>query len=509
MNNIERLFNEHFLASEMSEFRASSIPNIRNINYAINVWAQKLDSGRLSKTKEESIKSQFVTSFFGDILGFNYGNANEWMLEEEKRSVIDATKVDCALGYFSKENSKVMAVVEVKGAKENLDKKQNRTTDKRTPIQQAFDYSSKMGGECKWVVVTNIIETRFYRSHDQSKFQRFSLRELLNESKRNELLFLFHKKNFIKKEGKSRTELLYEKQGRYKEIEFKPLHIIDKIYDCLKRFEGFGFVDPEYLASLYPFNILNEQVWHYTISNLFTINEEIYNLLIGVTVDNSQILLSTSLQIEIEEAKVIDAKRKLEYIFKVLNHSLIYQITAIKDYEKFKERNKEVIGFSIRHMFSFKEAEEGISKNIHILQSTKCDCLSCNFRSLDFNRFLGKLKAAVGNEEHNTLEYAYGNYLAASNNFKSAYTIYKAIENETKSKEGKEVIYFLTKQNIKYLYNLIESYYWYADAKEILDDIKTVDLDKVIYDDIEFTIDKEVKNYLVKVKEDVLIYEVV
>lgn len=501
------LFNENFLASEMEGFSVHSIPNIRNITNFIANWVNRLDSGRLSKTKEESIKSQFVTSFFVDILGFNYGNANEWMLEEEKKSVVDATKVDCALGYFNKENSKVIAVVEVKDANHNLDEKQRRTSDTRTPIQQAFDYSPKMGGKCKWVIVTNIIETRFYRSPDQSKYQVFFLKDLLIESKRNELLFLFHKNNFIKKEGKSRTELLYERQGKYNEVEFQPLHIIDKLHNCLKRFEGFGFVDPAYIAALYPFNILNEHVWHYYNRDLFTINREIHDLLIGVTVDDSQITLSEEIQKEIDEAKVIEGKQKLEYIFKFLNHSLVNQITAIKDYKKVEERNKRTIGFSIRHSFSFKDVEEGIRKNIHILQSTECDCLSCNFRSLDFSRFLGKLKAAIGNEENNTLEYAYGNYLAASNNYKSAYTIYKAIEKETKNKEGKEIVYFLTKQNIKYLHNLIESYYAYDDANEILDDIKTVDLDKVIYDDIEFTIDKEVINYLVKVKEDVLIYK--
>lgn len=40
-----------------------------------------------------------------------------------------------------------------------------------------------------------------------------------------------------------------------------------------------------------------------------------------------------------------------------------------------------------------------------------------------------------------------------------------------------------------------------------MDESKSVDLDKVIYDEIEFSVDEEVKKYLVKVKEDDLIYK--
>lgn len=56
------------------------------------------------------------------------------------------------------------------------------------------------------------------------------------------------------------------------------------------------------------------------------------------------------------------------------------------------------------------------------------------------------------------------------------------------------------------MHNLILDYH-YDDSKDILNDIKAVDLDKVIYDEIEFGVDKEVKNYLIDVKEDALIYK--
>ena len=502
------LFDEGFLEAEMDGFRASSIVGIRKITNEINDWVSKLDSGRLQNTKEESIKSQFVTSFFGDILGYNYGNANYWQLEEEKKSVSDGTKPDCALGYFTKENSKVLVVIECKDANHDLDKKQTRTTDKRTPVEQAFSYVPKSGGYCKWVVVTNFIETRFYSSNDDSKYQVYFLKDLLDEQKRNEMLFLFHKDFLLIKEGKSITDLRLEKQKRFEVEEVRPLHIIDKIHNCVKRFEGLGFVDPNYLASLPPFNILDDHVWHYHNQELFTLNRDIYNLLEGISIEENEILFSDSLQNEITVFGVIEAKEKLKDVFKFLNHSMITQIAALKDYRAIEERNKNTIGFVIRRPFFFKEGEEGIRKSIHILPSVKCDCLSCNFRSLDFNHFLRKLKTAEGNLEFHTPEYAYGNYLAASNNFKSTYSILKTLEQESKGIEGKEVTYFLTKYNIKYLQNLLYSYYQYDDIDELLRDIKSVDLDRVIYSEIEFHVEEEIKNYLVDVKEDKLIYKI-
>ena len=112
------------------------------------------------------------------------------------KSISDATKVDCALGYFSKDNSKVLAVIECKDVNHKLDKKQTRSNDKRTPVEQAFDYSTKMGGDCKWVIVTNFTETRFYTANDRSKYQIYFLKDLLDEKKRNEMLFLFHKEKY-------------------------------------------------------------------------------------------------------------------------------------------------------------------------------------------------------------------------------------------------------------------------------------------------------------------------
>ena len=501
------LFSANFLSHYLPEFKASSVNDIRGITILIKSLVHEFESGKLESLKEEEIKSRFVNTFFGDILGFNYGNSKRWQLREEVKATLDGKKPDAALGYFTKDKKEndVRAVIEIKDAKINLDEKQKRDNN-QTPVEQAFGYAYKMGGNCKWVIVSNMKETRFYSSNDYSKYQIFNLAELTEEKKRNELLFLFHKDRFIKENGSSTTDLLFRKAKKVQPENDAAIHIIDRLYNCVKRFDGLGFIDPDYISKIYPFNILKEHVWHYYNRNLFTINSELYDLINKLRIENKEVVFSNELIKEIETNNIVDAKHKVEIVFKFLNQCLIEEISAIKDYKLVAQRNKNVLGFSYRHHFHFKEEVDGITKGIDLLIHKECDCLICNYRSLDFNKFLRKLKSGFGNDDCNTLEYAFANYLAASNDFKTSYQIYKSLEKELKEKEESETEYFLTKLNIKYLHNLISDYR-YDDSAEILDNIKSIDLDKVIYDEIEFSVDKDVKDYLIKIKEEAFIFK--
>ncbi len=505
--NPTSIFSENLLSHYTPDFRLSCVTDIRGITVLVKGLIDELESGKIDNAKEEELKPRFINTFFGDILGFNYGNPSKWQLRDEKKSVVDATKSDAVLGYFFVDSSRddVRAVIEIKDAKTKLDEKQKNRSDKQTPIEQAFGYAPKTGGKCKWVIVSNIKETRFYSSNDMAKYQVFFLKDLAKEHKLKELLFLFHKDRFIKEFENSATEKLYVYSKTIQPKDDKPLHIIDKIYNSLKRFEGFGFVYPAFLATITPFNILDNHVWHYYQGNLFTLNGEIYSLLIELTIQKDEVFFSEKLQKELLSFNVIDAKFKIEWSFIFLNHSLINDLTAIKDYQQIAEKKQKTIGFCHRNLFPYNEGE-GIKLDIKIINNKICDCVSCNYRSLDFNKLLRKLKASEGDENFNTSEYAYGNYIVASNNFKTSYKIYKSIEKETKNKQDKGVDYFLAKRNIQLLHNLALDYE-FEDGKEIMRDIKSVDLDRVIYDEIEFDVDKEVKKYLIDVKEDVLVYK--
>ncbi|MBN3583363.1 hypothetical protein JYB64_13275 [Algoriphagus aestuarii] len=505
--NFKPIFSEDLLSHYISDFRLSNITRIREISLLIKELVEEFESGKIESLKEEEIKSRFINTFFGDILGFNYGNSNNWRLRDEKKSIVDGTKSDAALGFFFVDRAldEVRAVIEIKDAKTSLDEKQARP-NKQTPVEQAFDYASKSGGNCKWVIVSNIKEIRFYPSLDRSRCQVFFLKELVQEKKLKELLFLFHIDRFINKESKSSTDKIFILSKSIKISNDKPIHVLDKVYNSLKRFEGFGFVDPNFLSSIFPFNILDDHVWHFQDGNLFSINGELYKLINGVNIEKGEVVFTEEFDKDLLEAEVFDAKYKIEWTFSFLNNSLIDKITVIRDYKEIIKRNKGSLGFSHRHIFPFND-DEGLTKSIRIKTGGICDCLSCNYRNLDFNKLLYKLKVLEGDGNNNTFEHAFGHYLVATNNFKTSYNIYKAIERDSKGKQGKWIDYFLAKKNIKLLHNLILDYHL-DDRSFILRDIKSVDLDKVIYDEIEFDVDNDVKKYLIKIKDDSLIYKI-
>lgn len=505
---MEPLFTQDFLSNYIPNFKLSNVPNIRLARDIIDGLIKELNSGKIESLKEEEFKSRFLNEFFGDILGFNYGNSNYWTLREEAKTIIDGTKPDGVLGFFSKNKvlNDVRAVIEIKDARTELDKKQSRI-DSKSPVAQAFEYASKMGENCKWVIVSNFKEIRFYSSKFQGKYQVFFLEDLINEQKLKEILFIFHKDRFITKEERSSTDKLYEISLKKLKENEKPRHILDEIYSSLIQFKGLQYIDPNYLASIKPFNILNENVWHYRENNLLTINPKIYELFKGLDFNDGLVIISDELKAELEDCKVIDYKYKISAFIKALNHSQITEISCIKDYKKIIKARSNGIGFSYKHHFHFSK-EEGYTKSIDILKYSSCDCVSCNFKTLDFKYLLSKLKVAKNKEEHLTLEYAYGNYLVSANNYKDAFNIYKTLSEKIKGKEGFEVEYFLAKLNMKYLLNLVWEDETLQDSFEIKEEIRNIDLNKILYEEIEYSISDDVRNYLHNIKDNKLFLSV-
>ncbi len=504
---MQPLFTQNFLSHYLTDFKLSNVTNVKFARDTIEGLLLELKSGKLESLKEEELKSRFLNEFFGNVLSFNYGNSNFWTLSEEVKTKVDGTKVDGALGYFTKDkkNNDVRAVIEIKDAKTNLDEKQKRK-DSKSPVSQAFEYASKMGEKCKWVIVSNFKEIRFY-SNFRGKYQVFFLEELKDENKLKELLFLFHKDRFIKENGASSTEQLFKISSLELKENEKPRHVLDEIYTSLMRFKGFNYVAPNYLSSLKPFNILNEYVWHYRKGSLMTLNDKIYEFFQGIDCNKGEILISDDLEKELIELKVIEYRKKIEESIKFLNHSQITEISCIKDYQRVIVSRSHGIGFSHKHHFRFSE-KEGFTKSIDLLKFTSCDCISCNFKSLDLKHLLGKLKVAQSDENSISLEYGYGNYLVKTNNYKTAFNIYKKLSTKLKNKEGFEVEYFLAKLNMKYLHNLIWEDKKLRDSIEIKEEIRDIDLNKILYDEIEYSISDDVRNYLLKVKDEKLFLSV-
>jgi hypothetical protein len=177
---------------------------------AVRKW-QKALSGRVRAGNEVRFQDDFLKLFFGEILGYAHGLDEEtWNLERELKTVVDGKKPDGALGYFREGSTDVRAVIELKGYGINLDKPQNRADFKGSPVEQAFSYAPKMGGKCRWVLVSNYEELRLYAASDASRYEGFRIADLLLNGNLDRFLLLLHKGRLFLENGPSVIELRFD-----------------------------------------------------------------------------------------------------------------------------------------------------------------------------------------------------------------------------------------------------------------------------------------------------------
>ncbi|MBJ6146381.1 N-6 DNA methylase [Hymenobacter sp. BT559] len=161
---------------------ALALPDFADRVARLRSWQQRIASGYVGSTKEEVLKSEFLTLIFGQVLGYEDQRHDYRQLVLEKKTNVDGTKPDGALGDFAADgkgalSGPVRVVVELKNARTLLDAKQKLGAKGRaeTPVEQAFSYPSKMGASCRWVVVSNFIELRLYAANDQTRAEVFLL----------------------------------------------------------------------------------------------------------------------------------------------------------------------------------------------------------------------------------------------------------------------------------------------------------------------------------------------
>ncbi len=190
----------------------------------IRDWQDGIANGKILTQKEEQLQWSFLESFFGKVLEYPYGkHLTEYELENEQKTVFDATKPDGTLGYFELKDKEtytdIRAVVELKGATIDLDKKQNRKEFAGSPVEQAFSYVPKMGGKCNWVIVSNFKEIRLYHHSDITRYENFFIPDLLKNGNLKKFCFILQSGRLFVKTGESRIEaILAERQERQKNI---------------------------------------------------------------------------------------------------------------------------------------------------------------------------------------------------------------------------------------------------------------------------------------------------
>ncbi|PQZ59808.1 N-6 DNA methylase [Bacillus sp. MYb209] len=226
----KQIFNRKLLNERLGNFKLDQIPNFDEKLKILTNWKHSLEDNEFKKTKEESLQGSFLIDFFRNVLGYQdqIGN-DEWNLIQESKSSTDSSKADGVLGYFTRNKHDVQVIIELKDAKTHLDSKQRGRKNQQTPVEQAFSYASKQGKNCKWVIVSNFKEIRFYRSSTQSEYERFDIIELTDVEEFKRFYYLLCKEHLIDSEKDSKTDEFYDTNDAEKE------EISDKFYKEYKQ----------------------------------------------------------------------------------------------------------------------------------------------------------------------------------------------------------------------------------------------------------------------------------
>lgn len=209
------LFNKKLLNSAIERYSFPTGEKLKRIVNIIKKWQFALKEHDLDKTKEQSVKGDFINRIFNIILGYpvQADGCETWNLFTEKKSEIDSKEADGALGYFTKNFQTVRCVIEIKSAKCNLDAKQTSREDKLTPVEQGFQYLYKFAN-CDWVIVSNFIKIRLYhKSKGQTAYEEFDILNLHEKKEFKRFYYCLCCDNLIGKNANSPMDLLIKQSG--------------------------------------------------------------------------------------------------------------------------------------------------------------------------------------------------------------------------------------------------------------------------------------------------------
>ncbi len=193
------LFNKKILAQHLARYDFPTGLELEEIQRILAGWQKALKDSNLDRTKETGVQGQFLTKFFETVLGYDTQTSGkeQWHLNQEPKTEVDSQEADGALGFFTKDSSKVWAVIELKDAKTSLDKKQSGRIGKLTPVEQAFQYLNKFDG-CKWAIVSNFREIRIYsKSRGQGFYEKFDIVDLTGEHEFKRFYYILNRHNLI------------------------------------------------------------------------------------------------------------------------------------------------------------------------------------------------------------------------------------------------------------------------------------------------------------------------
>lgn len=262
MNN---LFNDKLLSKKANEEVDLNKNNLIERRKYLDKWINMLEAGVLDKTKEEQLQGEFISDIFSKVLNARNitDGFEEWNLERETKTLLDGQKADGTLGFFNNNGKKdIRALIELKGASINLDTRQKRIGDTRSPVEQAFGYAPKYGKNCHWIIVSNFKEIRLYHANSMLEYQVFFLENLKDDLEFKKFIYVLSFYALVGTENKKakslelseeyqkvQTEIEKKFYNEYKEIrieifnnmknnnpEVSEMIIIEKVQKLLDRF---------------------------------------------------------------------------------------------------------------------------------------------------------------------------------------------------------------------------------------------------------------------------------
>jgi len=244
---------------------------------------------------------------------------------------------------------------------------------------------------------------------------------------------------------------------------------VTQMYVSLKRFDEINALPPTFLSNLFPFNRGKGFIHNYSEYTLGSNNNEIRSFFFDYY-DQATLELNDKyfLHYNIPLSKKTEFQKRLHYIIRKMNFASI----------SYFGRSTKKVKIEI-----FNSPQEMRDKVSIFLDMGYCDCLSCLYYNLQLKDFFKKLKEASITETSNVQEdllLAFSNYKVG--NFKIAYSQFEEIANKA-WQLGKYISYYIAKQNVKYLRNLI---HWEDDSDtektiDIVTKIDDLDLDKLLF----------------------------
>ena len=201
-----RLFQIKLLRNAVSQYQFPNDNDLQAKHQVIQSWIETDRNGTLAKISEVQLHGEFLGDIFRDVLGYGtitQSQGKTWELYAEASITDKGGRADAALGLFSaiqgtkgnvKLEGRIVAPIELKGARTNLDDKQGKNP---SPIDQGWSYANHTPN-CRWVIVSNYREIRLYSTSKSTGFyQLFTLEDLADFYAFKQFYFLLCRQNFL------------------------------------------------------------------------------------------------------------------------------------------------------------------------------------------------------------------------------------------------------------------------------------------------------------------------